>query len=462
MKFLGILFVMMFQMIQGFYSCSARCFVVLALYSLLACPARGENRLLALEEGVPLHPAVTAFFNNPDGFVREVVIPCMERERKDEIHLKIVSSDGTPLQRCQVSAELQKHKFLFGHCNLVTEKSPRNRHLLSNLFHFTCPENLTKWKSYAPDRGVYDFSKIDSMVEYCATNEISVEWHFLSGYHPEWFASVQSDAEKAASQLANSRAVLNRYQDSVNFFQVFNEDWHTHIQRAKVFCDQTGLFEKLRKEFPEVELGVCDCWSFNKENRLPSVEKLTSRYPGINFVSMHAHKPRRLWASPKDMFDTFEQYKESDVKIHITEFGIIKGEIQGSYRTGDWNDATLAEYFVQVAATAFSHPSVRVLNLWANYDKFTGNRLFGEDGKPTEQYNALNSLLNHKLITHVAGETDQNGACEFNGFHGRYELSVKSKSGRLFVAHFDAERGATHVKMVINEVDGTAYATADE
>ena len=123
-----------------------------------------ENELLALPKSGPLHPAVTAFFNNDDGFIREVVIPSMERSRKSKVHLKIVASDGTPLQRCHVSAELQKHEFLFGHCNLATEKSPRNRHLLSTLFHFTCPENLTKWKSYALKPGVYDFSKIDSMV----------------------------------------------------------------------------------------------------------------------------------------------------------------------------------------------------------------------------------------------------------------------------------------------------------
>ncbi len=123
--FFGILFVMMFQMIQSFHLYSARCFILLALYSLLACPARGGNRLLALEEGVPLHPAVTAFFNNPDGFVREVVIPCMERERKGEIHLKIVSSDGTPLQRCQVSAELQRHKNFFWSLQFSNRKKPQ-------------------------------------------------------------------------------------------------------------------------------------------------------------------------------------------------------------------------------------------------------------------------------------------------------------------------------------------------
>ena len=448
-------------MSQMFYSCRVRCFVLFALYSSLPCLAQDGNELLALPKSGPLHPAVTAFFNNDDGFIHEVVIPSMERTRKSKVYVKIVASDGTPIQRCRVSAELQKHKFLFGHCNLATEKIARNRHLLNTLFHFTCPENLTKWKSYAPKPGVCDFSKIDSMVAYCNANGISIEWHFLTGYHPEWFTSVQSDSEKASCQLENCRTVLNRYQGTVNFFQVFNEDWHTHIQRAKVFCDQTELFKTLRKEFSEVELGVCDCWSFNKENRLPAVEDVKSRYPGINFVSMHAHKPRRLWASPKEMFDTFDQYKGSGVKVHVTEFGIIEGGIEGNYRSGDWDDATLAEYFVQVAVTAFSHPSVRVLNLWANYDKFTGNRLFGEDGKPTEQYDALNSLLNHKLITRVAGHTDQNGECVFNGFQGRYKFSVKSESGQLFMAEFDAGRGATHCKIMINKSDGTAYTTTD-
>jgi flagellin-like hook-associated protein FlgL len=66
------------------------------------------------------------------------------------------------------------------------------------------------------------------------------------------------------------------------------------------------------------------------------------------------------------------------------------------------------------------------------------------------------------LITRVAGQVDQNGACVFNGFQGRYKFSVKSESGQLFIAKFDAGRRATHVKIVINQVDGTAYATTEE
>lgn len=432
------------------------CFLSL-LFLLFSVSGRAENRLSEVPSDVSLHPAVSAFFHSNDSFIQDVIIPSMERERKHDIHIRVVSEHGVAFKKCQLFAELQSHEFHFGHCNLATEKSVRKRKQLNDIFHFTCPENLTKWKNYAPRFGAYDFSKIDAMVDYCGINGIGVEWHFLSGYHPEWLASVGSDAEKAAVQLNNSRMVLNRYQGKVNFFQVFNEDWHTHVQRAKVYSDQTSYFSKLRQEFPDVELGVCDCWSFNKENRLPGVTELTARYPGIDFVSMHAHKPRRLWASPKEIIDTFDQYKGSNVKIHITEFGIIKGEIEGGYRSGQWTDAKLAEYFVQVAVASFSHPAVRVFNLWANYEKFTGNQLFSEGGEPTSQYKALRSLLSDKLVTRVAGETDHQGACVFDGFHGRYKLSLRTNSGRKLTMHANAGHQQTHIKIIVSEDESTAH-----
>ena len=432
------------------------CFLSL-LFLLFSGSGRAENRLSEVPSDVSLHPAVSAFFHSNDSFIQDVIIPSMERERKHDIHIRVVSEHGVAFKKCQLFAELQSHEFHFGHCNLATEKSVRKRKQLNDIFHFTCPENLTKWKNYAPRFGAYDFSKIDAMVDYCGINGIGLEWHFLSGYHPEWLASVGSDAEKAAVQLNNSRMVLNRYQGKVNFFQVFNEDWHTHVQRAKVYSDQTSYFSKLRQEFPDVELGVCDCWSFNKENRLPGVTELTARYPGIDFVSMHAHKPRRLWASPKEIIDTFDQYKDSNVKIHITEFGIIKGNIDGGYRSGQWTDAKLAEYFVQVAVASFSHPAVRVFNLWANYEKFTGNQLFSEGGEPTSQYKALRSLLSDKLVTRVAGETDHQGACVFDGFHGRYKLSLRTNSGRKLTMHANAGHQQTHIKIIVSEDESTAH-----
>ena len=151
-----------------------------------------------------------------------------------------------------------RHAFLFGHCDLATERHARKRRLLAELFNYTCPTTITKWKSVAkkPDR--YDFSKVDAALGFCQGREIAFEWHFLAGYHPEWLEEIGEDEEKGRHQKEHARAILERYRGKVQFFQVTNEDWRTHQDRAKVYTDHTTWFAELREEFPDVELGVCD------------------------------------------------------------------------------------------------------------------------------------------------------------------------------------------------------------
>lgn len=437
----------------------ATCLVILASSLTSSADSRGETSA-ASPSKTACHPAVTAFFESRDPFVQEVVLPNIEINRKADAVLTVVDSEGLPLAGATISAVLQRHEFLFGHCDLATERNSGKRALLNELFHFTCPGNVTKWRSYAkaPDR--YDFSKIDAVLDFCKERDITFEWHFFSGYHPAWLEDVPSVVGKARHQVENSKAVLRRYRDDVRFFQVINEDWRTHVERAKVFIDQTAWFAELRKEFPDVELGVCDCWSFNRERRLPSVEELEERYPGIDFISMHAHNPRQLWASPREMYETYDPYIDSGIKIHLTEFGIILGDITGGYRSGPWDEGKLAEYFVQAMATAFSHRAVRVFNLWSNYDKFTGNPLFAENAEPNEKHRAIRSLLQDRLSTRVSGKTDADGRFAFRGFHGRYEFTVRLPSGGRATVHAKIGGDATALKLGADEQVGTLSVVA--
>lgn len=52
-----------------------------------------------------------------------------------------------------------------------------------------------------------------------------------------------------------------------------------------MFIDETAWFSKLLEECPNVELGVCDGWSFNEECRQLEIGELKEWYPGINFWS---------------------------------------------------------------------------------------------------------------------------------------------------------------------------------
>jgi len=437
------------------YSPLSKKFITILLSQFLILGLSGcANRLAPANRTVDFHPAVKAFFESKDPYVKDVVIPNIDANRKSDVNLQFVSADGKPLAECNVSAELKRHKFHFGHCDLTTEKDTGKRELLNELFYYTCPGNITKWKSFSPTQDTYNFSKIDTMLDYCKSRDITIEWHFLTGYHPKWLESVTSDSEKGQLQMEHGIFVLERYHDKVKFFQVFNEDWLTHIDRGKVFTDQTAYFSLLRKKFPDVELGVCDCWEYTSEKGLPDIDTLTERYPGIDFISMHAHRPRKLWASPEEMYNTYNPYLNSDIKVHVTEFGIIKGQMTGTYRSGEWDEKNLAEYFVQAMATAFSHKAVRVFNLWSNYEKFTGNRLFTEESQPNIKYLAIKSLIQDKLATQVAGKTNRQGKCTFRGFHGKYDITIEHPSGNKLHIPLQIDDKSTNFKLIMVETSG--------
>ena len=90
------------------------CFLSL-LFLLFSVSGRAENRLSEVPSDVSLHPAVSAFFHSNDSFIQDVIIPSMERERKHDIHIRVVSEHGVAFKKCQLFAELQSHEFHFGH-----------------------------------------------------------------------------------------------------------------------------------------------------------------------------------------------------------------------------------------------------------------------------------------------------------------------------------------------------------
>lgn len=118
-----------------------------------------------------------------------------------------------------------------------------------------------------------------------------------------------------------SQVMVQRYKDTIPFFQVYNEEWLKHIPRADVYFDQTEFFGELTKEFPKVKFGVSDCWSLDATNPIPDPETLKKRYPGISYLAVDAHKPRRLWPSPKQMYQNFDKYLGGGITIHLTEYG---------------------------------------------------------------------------------------------------------------------------------------------
>ncbi len=56
--------------------------------------------------------------------------------------------------------------------------------------------------------------------------------------------------------------------------------------------------------------------------------------------------------------------------------------------------------------------------------------LFHRDMSPKQSFHALNRLINEEWKTRITMRTDRHGTLRFRGFHGKYEITYKDKSGK--------------------------------
>ena len=398
------------------------------------------------------HPAVEAFLASSDPFVQETVLPAIARHRKAAGVIEVVDEAGVPVRDARVVGRLVRHRFLFGACppERTEDLTPRFIQQWAGLVNFGVAQNALKWSNVERERGRPDFTRVDRMLDLCDEHGVTLEYHFLTGYHPDWLEALP-EAERAACQQAFARAVVERYRGRIPFFQVYNEDWLSHVKRAKVWFDQTAFFRELVEANPGVKFGVSDCWTLDATGPYPDPAEAKTRYPGIAFVAAHSHRPRRLWPSPRQMYANFDPYVGSGVMLHLSEYGIDSGEIEGSYRSGTWNEQLKAECFVQVYAVAFSHPAVEAINHWdmgPGVRSRTYNAMLEDDGGLKPCYDALHDLIHRAFATELGGATDAAGRFAFRGFQGRYEVSVEAGARRV-PATFDLTPGGATTRVVL-------------
>jgi len=424
----------------------------LLLLGMLASLFLNPASVFAAEE--KLAPAVEAFFKSDNEFIQKTILPNIEKHRKGDARLRIFSPEGKPIGAQKISVKLRRHKFHFG-CAPRAELSKDGpyRKAWSDIWEYAVPENSQKWYRIEPTEGKLNYRVSDAIVDFLKANDYAVEYHFLAGYHPKWIAE-KSDEDKARLQKAHMLRTVKRYHKRIDYFQVYNEFWRLPVSKAKAFVEPKAFFEQLVKEYPNVKFGVSDCWRLNE--RLPKPDEISQRFPGVDYIALHAHAPRRLWVEPKVIYQCFEPYRNSKIKLHVTEFGIREGiisradtlsqewsksfEQKGVTKGQVWTEELKAQYFVQTLMTCFSHPSVRAFCFWGMGPGnmfMDGNRLIKDDYTRLETYKALCSLIQTKLRTRKTGTIDKTGHFAFRGYYGQYVLTLTNKAGAPVKVKFD-------------------------
>jgi len=417
--------------------------------------ALSAKKAIRPQQAGPFHAAVDKFFNSTDPFVQTTVLPNIDKNRKSDATVKVITANGQPAVGYAVTAILANPDFKWGasppkpSVGAESAVPPVEEQLWGEMYNYAIPQYTTKWSNIEAVQGTYNYTSPDALLAIFTRNGVQMEQHFLTGYHPDWLLPL-ADTAKAPLQEAFALDILARYKDQIQFWQVYNEDFKTHIALGKIYVNVTQFFQKVTTMYPDLKFGINDCWQFDEPGGLPTPASIKTQFPGIHYLGIHTHMPRRLWASPQQIYQTFNPYTSSGVFLHMTEFGIIKSEagdatIQGTARTGVWTDDLLAEYFVQTLATTFSHPAVEAFNYFGvgpDVNRYTGNNLFLDGGILTPAYYALRSLLVDKLRTLAEGATDASGQLNYRGFQGEYEVTVKSPMGTTAVGRFYLKPGA--------------------
>ena len=415
--------------------------------------ARNARWALYRAEPRPPPPAPPDFASpeiwaEQERFLQTTILPNVERHRKNNATLRIRDADGQPVSDASFRLELVRHRFGFGsslpHFTRPAGASrgfqpplvdPRQLPLFLDLFNYSVTSFSGKWDSLEPVRGKPDYDALDAYVDWCASNGVAVEFHFVTGYPPAWLRELPPE-QRREELLRHANALIDRYGNRVAAWQIVNE------RQLVNFAPE--VFRLFRERLPGVPLGVSNCAKFFSErpgedarraellNGWRDIEWLRSQGVSTDYFGYHGHRPFGLWADLRSVYEAFDYFERQGIRIRVTEFGVVPhGPIVGGVRRGNWTPELHAEYYRLMYLTAFSHPNVDAINIWGIEPRtwMPGAGLLDEEYRPKPVYEGLRKLIREELSTNVAGRLPLDGAIRFRGFQGRYRVELDTPEG---------------------------------
>jgi len=260
---------------------------------------------------------------------------------------------------------------------------------------FDCRMITGWWLNIEPQDGQRQYADLEKALTPGMTSEFSS----LAGFPPAWFKA----KPEPKRLVQHAQDLVSRYADRVEYWQLTDQG---------LFIDQaSNLVVTLREKFPKIKLGISDTPRLDTLDTRRGLDDVR-QIKGLDFVALRCRQPFGVWASPKLLYELFDAFAKEDLRIHVTEIDApTEGWIEGTVRrNAQWTPALRAEYCRMVETVAFSH---------ADVDVITGS---------TQSWR-----------TETNGVVALDGAINFRGFHGGYEVEVTTPAGQMVKAAFAVE-----------------------
>jgi GH35 family endo-1,4-beta-xylanase len=388
----------------------------------------------------------------------------IRKYRTGDAHLRLLTPDGKALaEGTQVTIEQTRHRFLFGcnifmlgKCKTATENAAYEREFARIFNYATVP---FYWWDYEREAGRPDYASTERVAEWCAAQHITMKGHPLAWNYadPSWLPP--DLAEVMRLQMQRITDIVGRFKGQINIFDVVNEATgfarQEMLQRAPKLThgiEQMGLpnylrtaFTRAREANPQATLVIND-YITTHEYLDDVISKLVdaSGQPLYDAIGIQCHQHGGAWSAEK-IWDICERFAKEGKPLHFTETTILSGRPDWrshapSYDDDPWlGEQRQAAEVTLFYTVLFSHPAVQAITWWDFSDQGAWQDapagLVRVNMKPKPAYDALMKLIKGRWWTHAKARVSPQGAAQFHGFYGDYQVSV-SEAGRELTGTF--------------------------
>jgi endo-1,4-beta-xylanase len=424
------------------------------------------------------HPAV---LDEEARFLKHVAQPNIEKYRKSDARLELADASGHTLVDLPVEVRQTRQAFKFGVSlpffgeplgEALSDYEPpavtqKQLEAVKGVFNYSVIPFSAKWQRIEPVEGERHYEELDKYVDWCVKNGIEIEFHYLSGFTPRWVRS-KPVAEQKAAWLRHCRETVARYQDRIKYWQVMNDAYLSQWAGEAV--------KEIRAKYPHLVLGISECNKFHVSgnysaqqawniimNGSDELEQLQQEGAKVDFFAAHGHGPHATWFDMRQVYESLDAWAKYGVKIHVTELTLDPNmPFNRVLKDHDaWTPELIADFYEAYYTTLFSHPEVQAINYWnigpsilrggSNSGSFTSpnGALSGQAGlldserndAPRPLYHRLKKLITQDWMTRLSTQSGRDGAVAFRGFHGDYEVTVRTADGKLLKGKFTVRPG---------------------
>jgi GH35 family endo-1,4-beta-xylanase len=363
-----------------------------------------------------------------------------------------------------VSIQQTRHKFLFGTAafDLVSltngeyagkekEQAKQRAGKLTALFNAaTLP---FYWARFEPQRGKPMTEQLKNAARWCSDHGLRTKghplcWHTLTA---DWLLAMRN-LEILQAQTTRIQREVSAFRGLIDMWDVINEavimpifdkydNGLTHLCKEKGRIHTVkAMFEAARAENPSAILLINDFDVSPAYDIL--VEGCLEAGIKIDVIGIQSHMHQGYWGVEKTL-KVLDRFARFNLPIHFTETTLVSGQLMppeivdlNDYQVQAWpttpaGEERQAEETLQHYKTLFSHPLVEGITWWDLSDGGWLNApagLLRKDGSSKPAYDELFKLIKGEWwLSPTKFVTDSNGAIQFSGYLGDYELTYTGK-----------------------------------